>query len=772
MNRTKLNLGEKSPPLPTTRPKAPLSPHSPKKNVNNTINPLADLSASNPVNTNNNNNATTSPTMGSPRSRAFMKLGKLPSMEQMATFLFNDDDAQQQQPNSAGPPLGPAQVSSPLFTQVSQPSPQLPPQPQPASQSPRHRAQALLLQQQQQQQNANSLQSVGSGRREKERDSTRDPLPNIPVSPQPTSKKFIKFAANETDHPGISASHVGPIGDAADTKGLAKKDIVSLARRFRSTDERAMGFSQQDELEKVSSADGKMYSSVRNEDAPGSSNKFKKSLSIFQRKKSMAAQQDEENSGDGVATDQQDEEPVPLDRSKSGKSPFRQTLSRASSRFSIGVTGGGNNRSDSVIKLQGDLEKFDAASGGTTGDEGAVDSLPFAPDPDFKYQISDRILGEGMFSEVRMGIRKSDDRPVAVKIIKKKGMFNRDASFTLKHESAFFKLGLHHENIVDTYEMTIISRQPVIVMEYVPGGHLKHLVDSYNLEGGLSPRVCKAIFHQIMKGLAFLHSHLVAHRDMKPENLLLDYGGSTTSTMDAPSPGTDLRDVIPVVKIADFGMCKVFDKENSKVSGKFGSPLYMAPEVVNYSDYGVEVDVWSVAAVVYFMYTGTELFDGNTSDEVIEKVKTMPVNLTSVVSKGARSLLAKMLLRDRRHRITAADALDSPWFSMDEEAETENVSLSRTESPQEPMLALAGLMSPRGPSTGLRNDSSSIVSNSGNTSREPSSQIDMTPESIATGSTNFDHIFSPHTVAGYGVFSPSGVNRQMPTRAKSAEGTR
>ncbi|KAA8493782.1 Myosin light chain kinase A [Porphyridium purpureum] len=282
---------------------------------------------------------------------------------------------------------------------------------------------------------------------------------------------------------------------------------------------------------------------------------------------------------------------------------------------------------------------------------------------DRRYEIfEDRVLGEGMFSEVCAGRRKVDDRPVAIKIIKRKGPFNRDAAFTLKHESLVYDLKLSHPNVVATYDLTTRGKDSVMVLEYVPGGTLKDLVDKYIDSGGLSARVQKAIFHQLVEGLAYLHEHLVVHRDIKPENILLDYGGSTMSNTEPPSKDADLRDVIPECKYSDFGLSKVLERPDATTSGKYGSPLYIAPEVVNYVEYGVEPDVWSLACVIYFVYTGKELFDGDSSDEVLEKVRSMPIDLSAVEDKEARALLSKMLNRNQKTRMTAANALDVPYF--------------------------------------------------------------------------------------------------------------
>jgi len=318
-------------------------------------------------------------------------------------------------------------------------------------------------------------------------------------------------------------------------------------------------------------------------------------------------------------------------------------------------------------KGDGILAAFGRSSDSVDDNAGTSD-LQSSEDPE-GYELLDTVLGEGMFSEVILGRRLVDDAPVAVKRIKRKGLFNRDAAFTLKHETLFFRAGLCHENIVDCLSVQNRGKSSLVVMEYVPGGTLKNLVDRHPLysDSPLSFRVRKQVFRQMLAALTYLHANCVIHRDIKPENILLDYGGSTTSSVEPPPPDKELSDAIPVAMLADFGLCKVLESVGSTTNGKYGSPLYVAPEVISYLDYGSEVDVWSLGVVMYFVFAGNDLFDGNSSEEVVEKVKTATIDLGAVRSRGARAVLAKMIDRNQRTRISAADALDLPFFALDDD---------------------------------------------------------------------------------------------------------
>jgi len=370
-------------------------------------------------------------------------------------------------------------------------------------------------------------------------------------------------------------------------------------------------------------------------------------------------------------------------KSRTMRFPFSHSESKTWKTFGFSKQASGDELSRFTSH---DFERSGSLAGSTQFEDG--------------YELLDTVLGEGMFSEVVLGRRKIDDAFVAVKVVKKKGVLNRDASYTLKHETQFYKLGLDHTNVVSTYAVSNRSKTTLIVMEYIPGGTLKDAIDKYQPSGGLSDRVKREIFRQMLSALAYLHEHLVAHRDVKPENILLDYGGSTTSGFEAPSPRRDLSDTVPVAKLADFGLCKIFDSPNGKVSGKVGSPLYVAPEVVNYQEYGVETDVWSLGVVMYLLFTGNELFTGDRSEEVMESVKNQAIDLTAVSDPAARAVLAKMIDRNPKTRISASQALDLPYFTMElnalaEESECTNLD-ERNDSREKqhvPASAL-GLLSP------------------------------------------------------------------------------
>lgn len=163
---------------------------------------------------------------------------------------------------------------------------------------------------------------------------------------------------------------------------------------------------------------------------------------------------------------------------------------------------------------------------------------------------------------------------------------------------------LDHPNIV-RYVQTDLSpdRDYIdVVLEYVPGGSLKHLLTQY---GALDLPVISNFLRQLLTGLSYLHSHGVIHRDIKPANILLTTSG--------------------VVKLTDFGSSKRMDTLGFALTKSVkGSPYWMAPEVITKQGHGTAADIWSLGCVVLEMVTGHPPWSNysHNSKEVMKLIAT------------------------------------------------------------------------------------------------------------------------------------------------------
>ncbi|CAM0903783.1 unnamed protein product [Alopecurus aequalis] len=159
------------------------------------------------------------------------------------------------------------------------------------------------------------------------------------------------------------------------------------------------------------------------------------------------------------------------------------------------------------------------------------------------------------------------------------------------------------------------------------------------------------VVKQLAEALAICHSRGVAHRDVKPDNVLLDAYGC-----EGP-----LR-----ARLADFGSA-AWIGGGETARGLVGTPHYVAPEVVEGGEYGEKADVWSAGVVLYVLLTGGALpFSGDTASDVFSAVlrgsPRFPPRLFSGVSPLAKDLIRRMICRDVSRRFSAEQVLRHPWI--------------------------------------------------------------------------------------------------------------
>ena len=141
---------------------------------------------------------------------------------------------------------------------------------------------------------------------------------------------------------------------------------------------------------------------------------------------------------------------------------------------------------------------------------------------------------------------------------------------------------LHHRHIVTIYDIANDENMVYMVMELLPGGSLMDRVERH---GVLHPRhaVCATI--DMCRALHHAHENNVIHRDVKPHNVLISDKG--------------------VIKVTDFGIARLDDGTTgmTRTGAVMGTVAYMAPEIFEQKEYGVEVDMWSIGVILYYMHT-------------------------------------------------------------------------------------------------------------------------------------------------------------------------
>ncbi|XP_064567492.1 cyclin-dependent kinase-like 2 [Zonotrichia leucophrys gambelii] len=203
-----------------------------------------------------------------------------------------------------------------------------------------------------------------------------------------------------------------------------------------------------------------------------------------------------------------------------------------------------------------------------------------------KYQVLG-LVGEGSYGMVTKCRNRESGQIVAVK----KFLESDDDAAVRKIALREIKLlkQLRHENLVNLLDVCKRKKRWYLVFEFVDHTMLNDLEDSPN---GLDfERVRKYLF-QIMRAIAFCHSHNIIHRDIKPENILVSQSG--------------------VVKLCDFGFARPLAASGEAYTDYVATRWYRAPELlVGDSKYGRPVDVWAVGALITEMLTGEPLFPGD-----------------------------------------------------------------------------------------------------------------------------------------------------------------
>ncbi|XP_055813611.1 CBL-interacting serine/threonine-protein kinase 7-like [Solanum dulcamara] len=258
-----------------------------------------------------------------------------------------------------------------------------------------------------------------------------------------------------------------------------------------------------------------------------------------------------------------------------------------------------------------------------------------------KYQLG-RLLGRGSFAKVYLGRCLDDNTEVAVKVINKSST-TIDASMEpriIREVSAMRRLN-HHPNILKLYEVMATKTKIYFVMELAHGGEL---FEKINRRGRFSESTARFYFHQLVSALHFCHQNGVAHRDIKPQNLLLDKDGH--------------------LKISDFGLSALPEQlRNGLLHTACGTPAYTAPEVVYRKGYdGAKADAWSCGVILFVFLAGSLPFDDSNLPNLYKAIHRREFQFPDWVSKPARRIINRLLDPNPETRYGIEELMNTQWF--------------------------------------------------------------------------------------------------------------
>nr|XP_033783558.1 death-associated protein kinase 1 [Geotrypetes seraphini] len=263
------------------------------------------------------------------------------------------------------------------------------------------------------------------------------------------------------------------------------------------------------------------------------------------------------------------------------------------------------------------------------------------------YEIGEE-LGSGQFAVVKKCREKSTGLYYAAKFIKKRRTKSSRRGVTredIEREVSILK-EIQHSNVITLHEVYENKTDVILILELVAGGEL---FDFLAEKESLSEEEATEFLKQILNGVRYLHSLHIAHFDLKPENIML---------LNRNSPK-------PRIKIIDFGLAHKIDSGN-EFKNIFGTPEFVAPEIVNYEPLGLDADMWSIGVITYILLSGASPFLGETKQETLANVSAVSYEFEeeffSHTSDLAKDFIRRLLVKDPKKRMTIEDSLQHPWI--------------------------------------------------------------------------------------------------------------
>uniref|UniRef100_A0A8C1QGV6 Myosin light chain kinase family, member 4b n=1 Tax=Cyprinus carpio TaxID=7962 RepID=A0A8C1QGV6_CYPCA len=289
-------------------------------------------------------------------------------------------------------------------------------------------------------------------------------------------------------------------------------------------------------------------------------------------------------------------------------------------------------------------------------DEYVIDSSPPPPAP-FEHclvttkthQITsyytinkEEVLGGGRFGMVHKCVEKSSGLVLAAKIIKARSQKEKEV---VKCEIEVMNQ-LDHANLIQLYAAFESRHEIILVMEYVDGGELFDRIIDENYK--LTELDTVLFIRQISEGLQYMHKMYILHLDLKPENIL------------CVSRQTNK------VKIIDFGLAMRY-KPREKLRVNFGTPEFLAPEVINYEFVSFPTDMWSLGVITYMLLSGLSPFLGEDDNETLNNILACQWSFEEAefadISEEAKDFISRLLVKSKSWRMSASQSLKHPWLS-------------------------------------------------------------------------------------------------------------
>nr|CAD7570828.1 unnamed protein product [Timema californicum] len=251
-----------------------------------------------------------------------------------------------------------------------------------------------------------------------------------------------------------------------------------------------------------------------------------------------------------------------------------------------------------------------------------------------KYEVL-ALIGEGSFGRVYRAKILTSDKIIALKAIRKCGRTDKELR-SLRQECEIQR-NLNHPNIIEMLDSFETDTEIVVVTEYADKG----LHEILSTEGYLSEERVQKIVCDLLSALYYLHSRRVLHRDLKPQNVLMEASG--------------------VAKLCDFGFARNMTTGTHVLTSIKGTPLYMAPELIEEHPYDHTADLWSLGCIVYELLVGSPPFCTTSILHLVRLIKYEEIRWPDFISQHCQTFLKGLLQKDPCRRMTWPELLNHPF---------------------------------------------------------------------------------------------------------------
>ncbi|XP_076602369.1 myosin light chain kinase, smooth muscle isoform X2 [Chaetodon auriga] len=259
------------------------------------------------------------------------------------------------------------------------------------------------------------------------------------------------------------------------------------------------------------------------------------------------------------------------------------------------------------------------------------------------YDVEER-LGTGKFGQVFKLVEKATKKVWAGKFIK---AYSAKEKENVRQEIGIMN-SLHHPKLVQCVDAFEGKSDIVMVLEMISGGELFERIIDEDFE--LTEREVIKYMLQIIDGVSFIHKQGIVHLDLKPENIMcVNKNGSK-------------------IKLIDFGLARRLENAGT-LKVLFGTPEFVAPEVINYEAISYPTDMWSIGVICYILLSGLSPFMGDNDNETLSNVTSATWDFEDEafdeISDNAKDFITNLLKKDMKARLTCAQCYEHSWLKQD-----------------------------------------------------------------------------------------------------------